>query len=230
MTKTTFSLRLHLLLLLLLPPLYASAQEWTTRVGEVRKEQATTSRIGRNHAEEGLSDEELAASGRGYSVNGMFIGMVPVGLDRDQAGVTPHTPEFPFTLTGVGQEPIIVNGLPLDTVVNGHRLHLTSLTDYRTERNIRWVTLEELRQHCFPNLDGACVFTINKFIIPNSEGLYRIDRDFIYRVEKLSSADIEGFRDIPAFNLVRIFTRTPHNVYRGPGLKPYDWDKNNTRP
>ena len=156
--------------------------------------------------------------------------MVPVGLDRDQAGVTPHTPEFPFTLTGVGQEPIIVNGLPLDTVVNGHRLHLTSLTDYRTERNIRWVTLEELRQHCFPNLDGACVFTINKFIIPNSEGLYRIDRDFIYRVERLSSADIEGFRDFPAFNLVRIFTRTPHNVYRGPGLKPYDWDKNNTRP
>lgn len=76
MTKTTFSLRLRLLLLLLLPPLYASAQEWTTRVGEVRKEQATTSRIGRNHAEEGLSDEELAASGRGYSVNGMFIGMV----------------------------------------------------------------------------------------------------------------------------------------------------------
>ena len=60
MTKTTFSLRLRLLLLLLLPPLYASAQEWTTRVGEVRKEQATTSRIGRNHAEEGLSDEELA--------------------------------------------------------------------------------------------------------------------------------------------------------------------------
>ena len=92
------------------------------------------------------------------------------------------------------------------------------------------MTLEELRQHCFPNLDGACVFTINKFIIPNSEGLYRIDRDFIYRVERLSSADIEGFRDIPAFNLVRIFTRTPHNVYRGPGLKPYDWDKNNTRP
>lgn len=177
-----------------------------------------------------MSDEELAASGRGYSVNGMFIGMVPVGLDRDQAGVTPHTPEFPFTLTGVGQEPIIVNGLPLDTVVNGHRLHLTSLTDYRTERNIRWVTLEELRQHCFPNLDGACVFTINKFIIPNSEGLYRIDRDFIYRVERLSSADIEGFRDFPAFNLVRIFTRTPHNDHRGPGVEPYDWDKNNTRP
>ena len=65
MTKTTFSLRLRLLLLLLLPPFYASAQEWTTRVGEVREEQATTSRIGRNHAEEGLSDEELAASGRG---------------------------------------------------------------------------------------------------------------------------------------------------------------------
>ena len=71
MTKTTFSLRLHLLLLLLLPPLYASAQEWTTRVGEVRKEQATTSRIGRNHAEEGLSDEELAEFVCRNSINTM---------------------------------------------------------------------------------------------------------------------------------------------------------------
>lgn len=177
-----------------------------------------------------MSDEELAASGRGYSVNGMFIGMVPVGLDRDQTGITSHTPEFPFTLMGVGQAPFVVNELPIDTIIDGHRLRLTSLMDYRTERNIRWVTLDEVRQHCFPNLQGACVFTINKFVIPGGEGLYRIDRDFIYRVEKLASTDIEGFSDFPPFTLVRIFTRTPHNVHHGPGLEPYDWDKNNTRP
>ena len=219
-----------LLLLLLLPSLCASAQEWTTRVGEVRQEQTAPGLIGRNHAEEGMSDEELAASGRGYSVNGIFIGMLPVGLNRDEAGITPHTPEFPFTLTGVGQESLVVNELPMDTIIDGHRLRLTSLTDYRTERNIKWVTLDEVRQHCFPDLQGACVFTVNKFIIPGNEGLYRIDRDFIYRVEKLESADIEGFRDFPPFSLVRIFTRTPHNVHHGPGLEPYDWDKNNTRP
>lgn len=229
MIKATFVLRPTLLLMMLLLSLCVHAQEWTTLVGEVRQEQGVLSHIGRNHAEEGMSDEELSASRRGYSVNGMFIGMLPVGLDRDLADVTPHTPELPFTLTGVGQVPLTVNELPLDTVVDGHRLRLTSLTDYRTARNIRWVTLDEVRRHCFPNLQGTCVFTVNKFIIPGGDGLYRIDRDFIYRVEKLTSTDIEGFGDFPPFTLVRIFTRTPHNVHHGPGEEPYDWDKNNTR-
>ena len=47
---------------------------------------------------------------------------------------------------------------------------------------------------------------INKFFITHDEDLYRIDRNFIMKVELLNSSDISALKPFPTFTIIRIFT------------------------
>ena len=51
------------------------------------------------------------------------------------------------------------------------------------------VTLDEVKKALYPNLKGPILFMINKFFITHDEDLYRIDRNFIMKVELLNSSD-----------------------------------------
>ena len=55
---------------------------------------------------------------------------------------------------------------------------------------------------------------INKFFITHDEDLYRIDRNFIMKVELLNSSDISALKLFPTFSIIRIFTWTFHNWHQ----------------
>lgn len=76
------------------------------------------------------------------------------------------------------------------------------------------VTLDEVKKALYPNLKEPILFMINKFFITHDEDLYRIDRNFIMKVELLNSSDISALKLFPTFTIIRIFTWTPHNWHQ----------------
>lgn len=95
----------------------------------------------------------------------------------------------------------------MDTIVNGQRVSLLGVWEARTEQPVLWLTLEQVRAKYLPQVKGKCAYTIDKFIIPGNDSLYRIDADYIYRVEAMKSTCIHALADQPPFTFVRIFTR-----------------------
>ena len=145
----------------------------------------------------------------GFIVNGVFIGMAPVGLDPDKI------PENGWRQRYMNPRPVPRDdsGRPLrerqcvDTLVYGQRVRLTGVWEARTERPIQWLTLEQVCAKYLPQVKGKCAYTIDKFIIPGNDSLYRIDADYIYRVEAMKSTCIHALANQPPFTFVRIFTR-----------------------
>lgn len=158
------------------------------------------------------TDRSLACAqctDHGFIVNGTFIGMVPVGLDPDKI------PENGWRQHYLDSRPVPRDGSsrplwerqPMDTIVNGQRVRLMGVWEARTEQPVLWLTLEQVRAKYLPQVKGKCAYTIDKFIIPGNDSLYRIDADYIYRVEAMKSTCIHALADQPPFTFVRIFTR-----------------------
>ena len=158
------------------------------------------------------TDRSLACAqctDHGFIVNGTFIGMVPVGLDPDKI------PENGWRQHYLDSRPVPRDGSsrplwerqPMDTIVNGQRVSLLGVWEARTEQPVLWLTLEQVRAKYLPQVKGKCAYTIDKFIIPGNDSLYRIDADYIYRVEAMKSTCIHALADQPPFTFVRIFTR-----------------------
>ena len=158
------------------------------------------------------TDRSLACAqctNHGFIVNGTFIGMVPVGLDPDKI------PENGWRQHYLDSRPVPRDGSsrplwerqPMDTIVNGQRVSLLGVWEARTEQPVLWLTLEQVRAKYLPRVKGKCAYTIDKFIIPGNDSLYRIDADYIYRVEAMKSTCIHALADQPPFTFVRIFTR-----------------------
>lgn len=158
------------------------------------------------------TDRSLACAqctDHGFIVNGTFIGMIPVGLDPDKI------PENGWRQHYLDSRPVPRDGSsrplwerqPMDTIVNGQRVSLLGVWEARTEQPVLWLTLEQVRAKYLPQVKGKCAYTIDKFIIPGNDSLYRIDADYIYRVEAMKSTCIHALADQPPFTFVRIFTR-----------------------
>ncbi len=158
------------------------------------------------------TDRSLACAqctDHGFIANGTFIGMVPVGLDPDKI------PENGWRQHYLDSRPVPRDGSsrplwerqPMDTIVNGQRVSLLGVWEARTEQPVLWLTLEQVRAKYLPQVKGKCAYTIDKFIIPGNDSLYRIDADYIYRVEAMKSTCIHALADQPPFTFVRIFTR-----------------------
>lgn len=84
---------------------------------------------------------------------------------------------------------------------------------------LRLVTLDEVKQALYPDLKEPVVFMINKFFITKDEDLYHLDRDFIMKVERVSSTEISPLKDFPPFTIIRIFTQTHHNWHQAQEYK-----------
>ncbi len=145
----------------------------------------------------------------GFIVNGVFIGMAPVGLDPAKI------PENGWRQHYLDSRPVprddsgrpLRERQPMDTLVGGQRVRLMGVWEARTEQPILWLSLEQVRAKYLPQVEGKCAYTVDKFIIPGNDSLYRIDGDYIYRVEAMKSTCINALADQPPFTFVRIFTR-----------------------
>ena len=158
------------------------------------------------------TDSSLAdnqCTDHGFVVNGVFIGMAPVGLDPDKV------PENGWRQQYLDSSPIprddsgrpLRERLPMDTIVDGQRVRLMGVWEAHTEQPIQWLSLDQVRTKYLPQVKGKCIYTVDKFVIPGNDSLFRIDEDYIYRMETMESTCINALADQPPFTFVRIFTR-----------------------
>lgn len=180
-----------------------------------------------NHTMEVFTDANLATSSVGNCVNGIFIGPEPLGIDRDSTdGFIDYDikkEDYPFLIRGIGlnNDSLLLCQPPArpDTIINGKPFkyfNIINISKYKDGKKINWITLEDIKKKYFPEAKKKCIYTVNKFIIPNREELYKFDPDFIYRIEMTQSTDIEGLAELPEFSIIRIFTKTKNNYHVSP--------------
>lgn len=75
------------------------------------------------------------------------------------------------------------------------------------------VSLEEIKDTFCPDVKGPCLYMVNKFFITKDVESYKLDKNFVLKVEALPSSEIELFKDKEPFTIVRIFTNTPSNRF-----------------
>lgn len=147
-------------------------------------------------------------------VDGECIGPREIGVDC-YALERMHDTLSSFRVNGLGYQDKSMEvklddeGEPLPAFWEGERVRYI-FRYHSTKGKLHLVSLEDVRKEFCPRVKGKCVFMINKFFILKHQELYRLDRDFILRVETEESRLL--FPDLkPPFTIVRIFTRTHHN-------------------
>ena len=156
----------------------------------------------------------------GCTVNGVFTKRL-IGIDQHllvDMDSTAAPWRYPHMVRGIGSrnDSLMVTENPqkTDGGVKIGGLKVRSLDNFiYQKKNARFVTLDEIRRDRFPKLKGRCIYMINKFFIMKDADLYKLDPAFIYRVNKVSSRDIEGLEKLPEFTIIRVFTATPHNRF-----------------
>ena len=53
---------------------------------------------------------------------------------------------------------------------------------------------------------------IDRNFITRDAASYKVDENFIYDMQVISSADFESQQDFPPFSIIRIFTKTQENI------------------
>ena len=140
-----------------------------------------------------LSDLEFTNSKTAIFVNDVFI-KSEIGLDLNT------------TISNITKEkckdPLVINGFSY-----------TDKVILLCDKNINLVSLEDVRKEFCPNVKGPCLFMINKFFIAKDVVSYKIDKNFIMKVEVLPSSEIELFKGQVPFTIIRVFTKTENNQY-----------------
>lgn len=178
----------------------------------------------KNHVYEYAPDNFLAIRSIGNCIDGVFVGPVMLGVDCDSLKEFDdgwiENNEYPFMVKGIGynNDSLLINRYVdhPDTVFDGVPFKFNIILNrksYKNGKKIDWMTLEDIKKKYFPEAKERCIYTVNKFIIPNREKLYKFDPEFIYRVEMTESTDIETLKDLPEFSIIRIFTKTKNNYH-----------------
>ena len=55
------------------------------------------------------------------------------------------------------------------------------------------VSLEKIKKSFCPDVTGPCLYMINKFFITRDVESYKVDKNFVHKVETLPSSEIEFF-------------------------------------
>ena len=176
----------------------------------------------KNNVYEYAPDKFLAIRSIGNCIDGVFVGPVMLGVDCDSLKEFDdgwiEDNEYPFMVKGIGynNDSLLINRYVEhpDTVFDGVPFKFNIILNrksYKNGKKIDWMTLEDIKKKYFPEAKERCIYTVNKFIIPNREKLYKFDPEFIYRVEMTESTDIETLKDLPEFSIIRIFTKTKNN-------------------
>ena len=180
-----------------------------------------------NHKYESLGDKDLSHLGFCYTLDGEYVGPVPIGINLYEAEVV-NAPNInnglkvPFTIHGIGRnrDSLVVDMLPRikeekgnPYMIGGRKISV--FINYKSLKGkVNLLTLDEVRHTYCPNEKGPFIFMINKFFIMRQPELYKIDKDFIYRVEILHSKDFTAFKKRKNFTIIRIFTKTHHNWHQ----------------
>lgn len=75
------------------------------------------------------------------------------------------------------------------------------------------VSLEEIKEEFCPDVTGPCLYMVNKFFITKDVESYKLDKNFVLKVEALPSSEIDFFKGKEPFTIIRVFTDTSSNRY-----------------
>lgn len=215
-------------LALLFAPLIASAQNKYRDEPDIHE---TAAEKDRNHAEETFSDNTFNYGPAWCcTLDGEYIGPHAIGIDlyaaervRDSARYVPDGQRFPYVVRGIGPngDSLTVYKNPFSYEDEDGKYYMigadriSMFINYKSLKGpVELISLEDVRRTYCSEVEGRHVFMINKFFIMRNEELYKIDKDFIYKVETVDSKDIEALKDLGEFTVIRIFTRTHHNWHR----------------
>ena len=163
-----------------------------------------------------FSDKGLKETTVGEVVDGMFIGTIRIGVDEEKIERVYDEGTPPYLLRGIGRnnDSLLIESYSKlqDTIIGGHLFSYKALDFFRSKVKIKWTTFDELRKEYFPDVQEPVVYTINKYIVSDPT-FFKLDHDFIGRIERLDSRDIEALKAFPPFTFIRIFTKTRHNWY-----------------
>ena len=73
----------------------------------------------------------------------------------------------------------VINGVPYSDIVK-----------LCTRKEDQMVTLEEIKKQYFPKVRGKCLYMVNKYFITKDWESYRLDKDFVLKVEALPSSEL----------------------------------------
>ncbi len=138
-----------------------------------------------------VSDLEFNSNPEAVFVNGIFVkSIIGVRLDKYIVNVSKEKCMSPLNINGVTYT---------------YKCNLTS------DKVIKFVSLENLKKIYCPNVKTPCFYMINKNFILKEIDSYKIDKDFILKVETVSSSDVEGFKNATPFTIIRIYTDIESN-------------------
>lgn len=168
------------------------------------------------------TDLEFNQSCCAMLLNNVFI-KSDIGIDLYKV----EKKEFPFEYIKREHKPFVIRGVGeagQDSIVMSKDLSLGDKIEINGESYIfvqnlissqkfDLVSLEEIKKSFCPDVTGPCLYMINKFFITRDVESYKVDKNFVHKVETLPSSEIEFFKDKEPFTIIRIFTDTPANHY-----------------
>ena len=149
-----------------------------------------------------MSDKAFNARRGATILNNNVFAKSEVGIDPKSVDVIRDINDQHDSLV-VNQYPFTINGVEYDYVVQ------IELKDFK---NIHLASLEDLKEKHFPDLKGPYVFMINRNFITHDAASYKLDENFVYDMQVVSSADFESLQGLPPFSIIRIFTKTQENI------------------
>ena len=161
---------------------------------------------------ERATDTQFNDSSTGYCVAGIFTRSL-IGIDMFKA--KPVTATFPTVMRGIGIEggAVKLKRSPKERPVKIRGMKFRDIQFYSYTGNTHLATPADIRRKFCPDAQGPYLYMINKFFLMHDEDLYRIDPDFIQSIETFPSTDINLLRGEKPFTVIRIFTKTPHNIF-----------------
>ena len=141
------------------------------------------------HCQNFMSDVEFNNQRVAAYINNTFVKSF-IGFDMKQ------TSGFNNISKSTLKEPLIINGV-----------EYKAKTVVSCDRDIEFITLDEICKQYYPEVSGSIVYMINKFFITNDAKSYKLDKGFIKKCELLPSTEFELLKDQNAFSIIRIFTK-----------------------
>ena len=145
-----------------------------------------------------------------------------IGINIDDVEVINMNPDkYPFVIRGINENndsliiksdisknPVVINGIKYD----GNILVLKS------SKNKRLLSAEQIKNLYFPDIKSPCIYMVNQYFITTDAESYKFDKDFIFKVIAMKSTDFDALKNLPPFDIIRIYTNTRRNREDHPEL------------
>ena len=159
-----------------------------------------------------MSDKAFNARRGATILNNNVFAKSEVGIDPKSVERVKKEIKLPLVIRDINDrhDSLVVNQYPF--TINGVEYDYVVQIELKDFKHIHLASLEDLKEKRFPDLKGPYVFMIDRNFITRDAASYKVDENFIYDMQVISSADFESQQDFPPFSIIRIFTKTQENI------------------